>query len=101
MIEALQPGELAVHIPARTVAQDHQVRVHAGGTQERHQDHRLVLAVAEAALERLRGWPRNDRRIAELDSGVTNVRMQPGQGALDGRLRRLAAELLGQLERAL
>ena len=53
------------------------------GAQQGGQQHRLVLAVAEAALQRLGRRAGDQPPLAELDAGVAHLVADPGEEAVD------------------
>ena len=77
---------MSANLEAVVREQQRHVRGEAGGAEQRHEQRRLVLAVAVLVLQHAGGEARDDRAVADLDSGVVDVRLDAGEEAVDDLL---------------
>ena len=91
VVEPADPGKVGVSVRTGAGGKQCDVSRDAGGAQQPDQERRLVLAVAVATLQRLGRRARDEFGLAELDSGVTHLSMQPVHEAPDRLLARLRA----------
>jgi hypothetical protein len=99
VVEAALAGQGRVDVPARAGRQERDVGGEAGAAQERDEERRLVLAVAEPAGQGLARRGRDHRRVAELDAGVADLGVEPGDDAGDGGAVAWPGQLGRQLDR--
>ncbi len=83
VVEAVQRGQVRVDVHPAAGPHQRQPGVDAGLAERGHQQHGLVLAVAEAAAERLGGAAGQQGPVADLQARVADPRAQGGQAVLD------------------
>ena len=98
VVEVAQPRQRGRHVGVAPGPQQGHLGANAGHAEHRHQERRLVLAVAVAPGERLPRGPRHDRSLAKLHARIADLAPQQGQQPLDdlGSIGLLADRLLDQ-----
>ncbi len=83
MIEIAEAGQGGRHVAVLPCPQQGHFAADAGRAEHRHQQRRLILAIAITAGERFSRRPRHDRPLAELHTRVANLAPQGRQQPLD------------------